>query len=69
MKIKSYHDSDGDISFVVDSEKHQKIIDHLKSKGLNAGGHHTDADDTMREIVVASATIRTVNKALKDFDE
>ena len=67
MKIEDYQEpEDGDISFVVDSEKYQRVLEHLRTKGLTVGGHHSDT--SFSEIVV-SATIDELNDALKDFEE
>jgi hypothetical protein len=64
MRIENYNEEDGNVSFSVDSEKHQKILDHLRSKKLRVNGHFSGGK--LSEIFVA-ATIERVNDALKDF--
>ena len=65
MKIAEYTEEDGNISFMVDSDKYQKILDHLLSKKFKAYGHYSGGK--LSEIFVG-APIDKVNEALKDFD-
>jgi hypothetical protein len=50
---------------MVDSDKYQKILDHLRSKKLRANGHFSGR--RLSEIFVG-ATIDRVNEALMDFN-
>ena len=65
MRIEDYHEEDGNVSFMVDSDKYQKSLDHLRSKKLRANGHFSGR--RLSEIFVG-ATIDRVNEALMDFN-
>ena len=39
MKIEEYNEEDGSVSFMVDSDRYQKILDHLRLKKLRVNGH------------------------------
>ena len=64
MRIEEYNEEDGSVSFMVDSDRYQKILDHLRLKKLRVNGHFSGGK--LSEIFVG-ATIDRVNDALKDF--
>jgi hypothetical protein len=67
MKITDYHEKDGDIEFLVDTEKLHAIHQHLRSKRLNAGAIPSDTD--FSKITVGNITPEQLNQALEDFPD
>jgi len=66
MKIEEYQPENGNVTFMVDSDRYQKIVDHLRSKKLRVTGHYSGGK--FSDIFVG-ATIDRVNDALKDFTD
>lgn len=55
---------DGDFTFAVDSSIWERVIHHLRDKGISAGGrfHSGDFSD-----VQVGVDLSTLNEALRDF--
>ena len=66
MKIENYTTKEnGDTHFLVDGSKYERILKHLSSKGIPAGGHYSeDISD-----ISVGCPIDKVNEALADFGE
>ena len=64
MIIVDYNDNDGDINFLVDSERCNQILEKLHANKIVA---RCDNSKTSFCKIIASCSIQQLNQALEDF--
>jgi hypothetical protein len=66
MKIQDFdQNGSGTISFLIQRESHQEILDHLKLRKIHAWGGQPETDFSE---IFADTTIEKLNEALEDFE-